>query len=156
MMGQDPSTQSQASSIGIMMNYYLIVLFYGLGGPLYFFDAIGSSFEVLPVDGFFPLAFYDKDHHFWNTMFDVLNQVFTMAIQLAAPSLIAILMAESFLGIANRLAPNVQIAFLGMPLKSLLGLTLLWAGWYVIVQKMGGFSIEWIHSLDKLLPFLQK
>jgi type III secretion protein T len=156
MMGQDPSTQSQASSIGIMMNYYLIVLFYGLGGPLYFFDAIGTSFDVVPVDGFFPLAFYDKDHHFWHTVFDIMNQVFTMAIQLAAPSLVAILMAESFLGIANRLAPNVQIAFLGMPLKSLLGLTLLWAGWYVIVQKMGGFSIEWVQSLERLIPFLQK
>ena len=156
MMGQDPTTQSQASPIGIMMNYYLIVLFYALGGPLLFFDAIGTSFEVVPVDGFFPLAFYSKDHHFWATMLDILNQVFSMGVQLAAPSLVAILMAESFLGIANRLAPNVQIAFLGMPLKSLLGLTLLWAGWYVIAQKLGEYSIEWVTALNQLLPFLQK
>lgn len=156
MMGQDPSTQAQASPIGIMMNYYLIVLFYALGGPLFFFDAVGLSFEVIPVDKFIPIAFYSKNHHFWTTVMDIMNQVFTISIQLAAPSLVAILMAESFLGIANRMAPNVQIAFLGMPLKSLLGLTLLWAGWYIIAQKLGGLSIDWIHSLDKLIPFLSR
>ena len=53
-----------------------------------------------------------------------MNQIITIAIQLAAPALVAILMAEMFLGIANRLAPQVQIAFLGMSIKSLLGLGL--------------------------------
>ena len=156
MMGQDATTQSQASPIGIMMNFYLIVLFYALNGPLYFFDAIGASFDVIPVDAFIPIEFFKQGHHFWTSMMDILNQVFTIAIQLAAPSLIAILMAESFLGIANRMAPNVQIAFLGMPLKSLLGLTMLWAGWYIIARKLGDLSIDWVQSLNKLIPFLQK
>lgn len=156
MMGQDATTQSQVSTIGIMMNYYMIVLFYALNGPLYFFDAIGTSFEIMPVDGFMPAAFYAKEHHFWKEMSDLLNKIFSMSIQLGAPSLLAILMAESFLGIANRLAPNVQIAFLGMPLKSLLGLALLWAGWYVITRILGDYSIDWIKSVNQLIPFLQK
>lgn len=154
MMGQDATTQTQASPLGILMNYYLIILFYGLGGPLFFFDAIAHSFEVVPIDGFIHHSFYDKGHHFWPFMQDVLNQIFTIAIQLGAPSLLAILMTESFLGIANRLAPNVQIAFLGMPLKSLMGLTMLWAGWYLIANRLGDYSIEWIKSIDKIIPFI--
>jgi type III secretion protein T len=156
MMGQDATTQSQASPIGILLNNYLIVLFYALSGPLYFFDAIGSSFDVIGVDTFIPQAFYAKTNPFWASMIDLMNQIFTISIQLAAPCLIAILMAESFLGIANRLAPNVQISFLGMPLKSLLGLILLWAGWYVITRKLGDFSIDWIQNIHRLIPFLQK
>jgi type III secretion protein T len=156
MMGQDASTQSQASPIGILLNSYLIVLFYSLGGPFYFFDAIGTSFEVIGVDSFIPSSFYSKNNSFWVAMIDLCNQIFAISIQLAAPCLVAILMAESFLGIANRLAPNVQISFLGMPIKSLLGLTLLWAGWYVIARKLGDFSIDWMQNINKLIPFLQK
>jgi len=156
MLGQDATTQSQVSTIGIMMNYYMVVIFFALNGPLLFLNAVGLSFEVIPVDSFAPLAFVHKNQHFWTSMMDLMNQIFTLAIELGAPSLLAILMAESFLGIANRLAPNVQIAFLGMPLKSLLGLTMLWAGWYVISRKLGDYSIEWIETLEKLIPFLQK
>jgi type III secretory pathway component EscT len=79
-----------------------------------------------------------------------MNQVFKISIQLSAPALLAILMAEAFLGIANRLAPNVQISFLGMPLKSLLGLTLLWAGWYVLTNKLSEYSIAWIDKMNLL------
>ncbi len=156
MMGQDPSTQSQASTIGILMNYYLIALYYALSGPLYFFDAVATSFEIIPVDGFMPSAFYDHNHHFWSVIMENMHKIFSVSIQLAAPALLAILMAESFLGIANRLAPNVQISFLGMPLKSILGLGLLWAGWYVLMDKLGQFSIEWTHGLNSLISFLQR
>jgi len=52
-------------------------------------------------------------------------------------------MAEMFLGIANRLAVNVQIAFLGMALKSLFGLALLWAGWSFIIQQMVKGALLW-------------
>ncbi len=156
MMGQDATTQTQVSSIGIMMNYYLIVLFFSLGGPLLFFSAVGDSFEFLPVDGFLPAGFYDKNHTFWHQLTDLMNQIFTVSLQISAPALLAILMAESFLGIANRLAPNVQISFLGMPLKSLLGLTLMWAGWLVLTYKLGDYSISWIHGIDKLLHLMSR
>ena len=53
-------------------------------------------------------------------------------------------MAESFLGIANRLAPQVQIAFLGLALKSLLGLILLWAGWAFITKQMAQTAVDWV------------
>ncbi len=155
MMGQDATTQTQVSSIGIMMNYYLIVIFFALGGPLLFFSAIGDSFEALPVDGFLPSAFYGKNNPFWHELTTLMHQIFAVSLQLSAPSLLAILMAESFLGIANRLAPNVQISFLGMPLKSLLGLILLWAGWYVLTNKLGDYSISWIHGMDKLLHLMK-
>lgn len=151
LMGQDPTMQSQASPIGIMMNYYLIMLFWGLGGALIFFDAVASSFEVIAVDAFLPKSFYNIEQHFWTSMLSVLGYVFATSIQLAAPSLLAILMAESFLGIANRMAPNVQIAFLGMPLKSLLGLMMLWVGWYVFIHKLGGLSVDWMHQMQTLI-----
>jgi len=151
LMAQDPTMQAQVSSIGVMFNYYLIVLFYAIDGPLFFFNAIGTSFQVFPVDAFMHPDFYQLSQPFWQAGMGILSHVFSISLQLAAPSLIAILMGEAFLGIANRLAPQVQIAFLGMSIKSLLGLTLLWAAWYIILQQMSSNSLTWIHSIENLI-----
>ena len=151
LMAQDPTMQAQSSPIGIMFNNYLIVLFYTLNGPLLFFDAISTSFQLFPVDQMISPLFFQLDNPFWKTGLAFAGDIFTLSIELAAPCLLAILMAEMFLGIANRLAPQVQIAFLGMSLKSLLGLLLLWAGWFFILKQMSNMSIDWIHSLQKIL-----
>jgi len=155
LMAQDPTTQTQVSPIGILYNYFLIALFYQLGGLFIFLDALAESFRFIPIDGYLSAAFFNQNTLFWRTTFDLLQQIFTLSIQLSAPAILAILMAEMFLGIANRLAPQVQIAFLGMSLKSLLGLTLLWAGWMYITRKMGDVSIDWMKKLAELFsPFL--
>ncbi len=151
MMAQDPTIQAQSSPIGIMFNNYLIVLFYALDGPLLFFDAIASSFELFPVDQMMNPLFFQLNNPFWKIAINVVSSIFNLSIELAAPAILAILMAEMFLGIANRLAPQVQIAFLGMSLKSLLGLTLIWAGWFFFLKKISIMSIDWVHPLQKTL-----
>ncbi len=151
LMAQDPTMQAQSSPIGIMFNNYLIVLFYALEGPLLFFDAISTSFQLFPVDQLISPLFFQLGNPFWKTALSFVGDIFNLSIELAAPCLLAILMAEMFLGIANRLAPQVQISFLGMSLKSLLGLILLWSGWFFILRQMSNMSIDWIHSLQKIL-----
>ncbi len=151
MMAQDPTMQAPSSPIGIMLNNYLIVLFYALDGPLIFFNCIMTSFELIPVNGFIAAAFFKLQNPFWQSVVLLGSNIFNLSIQLAAPAILAILMAEMFLGIANRMAPQVQISFLGMPLKSILGLFVLWTGWYFIMKQNSKMSIDWIESLQKML-----
>ena len=75
----------------------------------------------------------------------------TLSSQLSATALIGILLTDMFLGIANRLAPQVQIVFLGISLKSWVGIALLTAAWGLIVQTMGKEAINWIRSLTQLI-----
>lgn len=147
----DPFMQTQTSPIGILYNYVFIVLFYEIGGPFLFLGGVLDSYTVLPPDSFFSPAFFNLHAPFWQACLGLLTKFTALSIQLAAPSLVAILMAEMFLGIANRLAPQVQIAFLGMALKSLLGIALLWAGWYFILQQLAKQSILWIQTMVQLL-----
>lgn len=151
LMSQDPLLQNQASSIGIMFNYYLIVMFYAFDGPFMFLDAVGTSLEVFPIAGGVNPAIFQISNPLWKTSIEIMSHVFALSLQIAAPSIVAILMAEMFLGIANRLAPQVQIAFLGMSLKSLLGLMLLWAAWFIMLRQMSNSSIDWLHNLNTLL-----
>lgn len=74
-----------------------------------------------------------------------------LSIQLAAPALIGILLTDMFLGIANRLAPQVQIVFLGISLKSWVGIALLTAAWALIIKVMGKEAIAWMKSVNQLI-----
>ncbi|MCH9614719.1 MAG: hypothetical protein SP1CHLAM54_13140 [Chlamydiia bacterium] len=151
LTAQDPTTQMQSSSIGIMFNYVLIFLFFQVNGPFVFFDAMAKSFEFLPVDGGLSPLLFNMQAPVWQLLTNVLAKILALALQMAAPAIVAVLMAEMFLGIANRLAPQVQIAFLGMALKSLLGMGLLWAGWFFILRQVGDFALDWIKIMEKII-----
>jgi type III secretion protein T len=123
----------------------MIVIFYLIGGPFLFLDAISSSYDIIPPDQFLSPGFFSANSNFWINMTKLFNEVMTIAIQMCTPALIAILMTDVFLGIANRLAPQVQITFLGMPLKSLLGIAIICLGWGLLT---GAFSKQAMHWLD--------
>lgn len=149
---QDPTLRTQSSPIGVVFNYYLIVIFFQIGGLFIFLDALFESFQILPLDKMIPEAFFfNLNLPFWKAIAGLLTRILAISIQLAAPAMVAILMAEMFLGIANRLAPQVQIVFLGMSLKSLLGLGMLWASWYFVIQQMSKQSLLWIKTIDDVL-----
>lgn len=155
MQSQDPSMQTQASPIGIFYNYILIVIFFQMSGPFLFFDALLKSYEIVPPAGLINPLFLSIKSTFWTTSFDLINRIITIAIQLSAPAILAILMAEMFLGVANRLAPQVQIAFLGMSIKSFLGLGLLWAAWFFILKQFTKQAQDWLGIINKMIAYMK-
>lgn len=154
MQSQDPTTQSQSSTIGNLFNYLLIVLFFQIDGPFIFFDAFLKSYKLVPITKFLSAHFFSMNLPIWKTAFGIIHSVVSIAIQLSAPALVSILMTEMFLGIANRLAPQVQIAFLGMSLKSLMGLFVLWAGWFFIFRQISHEITDWLKLITSLVDSL--
>ena len=152
----DPALSTQVSPIGLFYNYILIVLFYMIGGPYHFLDALSRSYIVVPIDQFIQADFFRSiDSAFWQIIVNLLQQVMTISIQLAAPALVAILMADLFLGIANRLATQVPMSFLGMSIKSLLGVAILWTGWWIFLKQMDSESVDWLTGMNKLIETLK-
>lgn len=147
----DPSSQEQTSPIGILYNYMLIVIFYNLNGPFIFFDSVIQSYNIIPPDAFLNPLFFSMHIPLWEMIIGILTKVIALSIQLSAPCLLAILMTEVFLGIANRLAPQVQISFLGMSLKSLIGLAILCAAWIFILQQMSKETLLWLKDINRVL-----
>jgi type III secretion protein T len=147
----DPTISTQTSPVGMLYNYILIVVFFAVGGPFFFIDSISKSYHLIPVDKFFNSLFFSMNIPIWKLLIGLLNYILTMAIQLGAPAIIGILMTEMFLGIANRLAPQVQIVFLGMPLKSWVGLALLAVAWSLVLQQLGKESNVWLKVIDNAI-----
>lgn len=156
LMVNDPTIQNQSSPLGTMFNMVLIWLFYYIDGPFIFFEAILTSYEVIPADKFFAGGFFSKSSSFWQGQIALLNQVMIISIRLATPALIVILMTDFFLGIANRLAPQVQITFLGMPLKSLLALLIIFVGWRAMMTEFGRQANYWLNQVVNTLRMLKE
>lgn len=155
MIGQDPTMKNQVSTIGILYNQITIVLFFGVGGGALFINTLMSSYLILPPDHFLSPIFFAKGFPFWNQMIHMAAHIVSMALQLAAPAIVGSLMAEVFLGIANRLAPQVQIAFLGISIRSMLAIALLFAGWVIILNQISKESLLWLDRLQKTSQLLR-
>lgn len=155
LMVNDPTIQNQSSPLGTLFNMVLIYIFYSIEGPFLFIEAIIQSYDIIPPDQFLNPVFFDKSSPFWKLIIQLFNQMMVITIQISAPALIAILMTDAFLGIANRLAPQVQITFLGMPLKSLLGLVVICFGWQLMTNEFARQSYIWINTVGDVLKMFK-
>lgn len=151
LMVNDPTIQNQSSPLGTLFNLVLIVLFFMIDGPFLVLETISQSYNILPPDKMINPAFFSFNAHFLDNLMKVMGQIMIISTQLAAPALIMILMTDFFLGIANRLAPQVQITFLGMPLKSLLALAIIFFGWQLLSRQMVTESYTWLNYVYSML-----
>ncbi len=154
LMVNDPTIQNQSSPVGTLLNQVFIVIFFILNGPFLFIDAVYESYAILPPDQFFDITFF-KTNSFWNLIMQILDNVVRLATQFAAPALIAMLMTDMFLGIANRLAPQVQITFLGIALKSWIGLGVFCIGWNLLTNQMGKEMYQSINVINQMVEMMK-
>lgn len=155
LMVNDPTTQNQASPLGKLYNLTFIYIFFLINGPIMFIEVISDSFAILPVDQMFSHLFFHPESNFWQTILPMYNKIMILSIQFASPGLIMILMTDVFLGIANRLAPQVQITFLGLPLKSLLAFTVVTFGWKMFTNHLPHFSQEWLLLVKNIVQMFR-
>ena len=145
LMITDPVLQIQDSLTGILFVFLLVNISWFANLPFIYIEAVAKSFDVIPLNGFLPHALLEGSNSAVALVRfkEILGQIFLVGIQLAAPSLIILLMTDMFLGIVNRLAPQVQISFLAQGLKALLALVILFMGWRFILQKMAQEGVSW-------------
>lgn len=154
LMTNDPTIQNQSSPIGTLYNLVLIALFYQFDGPIIVINAVLDSYSILGPDQFFNPLFFAPQSLIKEKLIKVLQVVVALAVQLSAPGLLAILMTDTFLGIINRLAPQVQITFLGMGLKSWLAILVVCLGWFLLVGQMGKEIGTWLTDFQETVQEL--
>ncbi|MBS0636230.1 MAG: flagellar biosynthetic protein FliR [Verrucomicrobia bacterium] len=152
LMVNDPTIQNQSSPIGTIYNLVLIAIFYSIDGPFFVIDAILDSFQIVPPDQYLNPLFFAPQSYLKDKIFKLLQVFAVMALQLSAPSLIAMLMTDTFLGVINRLAPQVQIYFLGIGLKSWLACLMVCIGWMYFTDILKKESISWLRDFLEMIP----
>ena len=115
-----PQIQSQVSELGQFKLQLAIVLFIAIGAHRFFIGALLQSYDFIPALGF------PKFGAGWSPAAELIvmmtASVISIGLQLAAPALVALLLTDLFFGIINRVAPQVNVFFLSMPVKMLVGI----------------------------------
>lgn len=118
-----PQIEAQVSETGQFKLQLAIVIFVVIGAHRLFIGALLRSYEFIPA------LSYPKISAGWSPAAELIvtmtASVFSIGLQLAAPALIALLLTDLFFGIINRVAPQINVFFLSMPVKMLVGIIVL-------------------------------
>ncbi|ANH78623.1 EscT/YscT/HrcT family type III secretion system export apparatus protein [Candidatus Chlamydia sanziniae] len=140
----------QTSPHGIFYHYFVTIVFWLAGGHRIVLTLLLQSLEVIPIHSFFPPEMMSLQAPIWITLIKMCQLCLIMTIQLSAPAAIAMLMSDLFLGIINRMAPQVQVIYLLSALKAFMGLLFLTLAWWFIIKQIDYFTLAWF----KETPFM--
>jgi flagellar biosynthesis protein FliR len=120
-----PVTEGRSSPLGDILLLLTTVIFLELGGIGHVVNAMARSYEAVPLDlGTTPASIAAAARLMVITSAKLLEAT----VALAAPAIVAMLMADLVLGMIARMAPQIPVYFVGMPLKAMGGVAIVLVG----------------------------
>lgn len=110
----DPLTGNDSSPLGLLFNQAFVVYFLVTGGFGVFMSLLYASYGLWPIMHEFP-TLASAGFAVFAGLFERIVQ---LGLLLSAPAIVAMLLAEIGLALVSRFAPQLQVFFLAMPIKS--------------------------------------
>jgi type III secretion protein T len=129
----NPTTGDQSSPVGILLAQVYTVWMFVSGGFLALLDLLYRSYAVWAPWSLVPRL----DASLSAGLLGLLDSVMLLTLLLAGPALVAMFMSEMGLALISRFAPQLQVFFLAMPLKSAVGILVLVLSLGVIMDIVG-------------------
>ena len=111
----NPLIGESGSAMDQLFTMTALLLFLVIDGHHIFLLAMRRSFEIIPLVGAMPAFSGD-------TLINLTVQLIRIGIQMSLPVVGALLLTDITLGLLARVAPQIQVFFLGLPAKIGLGL----------------------------------
>ena len=140
----NPLTGHDTSPLGILFNQAFIVFFFAAGGFALFLDVVYGSYTAFPVFSFLP----SFDAAAPTVALQMLDGMVRMSVLMAAPVMIAMFLAEVGLAFISRFAPQLQVFFLAMPIKSALAMMML----AIYATTLFGYALEHVRAMGQTVP----
>ncbi len=115
----DPIYGTQAPLIGSFNNVLALFLFLVVNGHHYVIAALYQSYDTIPIFGI------SGGREATQLMINLFGNMLVTGLKLAIPVVGAIFVADMAIGIIARTMPQMQVFFVGIPLKIWLGFILL-------------------------------
>jgi flagellar biosynthetic protein FliR len=112
-----PQLQIQTTLLGDFYFQLFIVLYLLAGGHLFFLSAVLDSFRLFPPTGAMPAAALVHE-----SFLAMAVTMFGIMVKVVAPAILVVLMVDIILGVANRMAPQMDVFFVGLGTKPTLAL----------------------------------
>ncbi len=117
-----PMNGSQVSSTGLFFSQIVATLFFVGGAIFLLLTAIYASFSIWPVFG---EGWFSMTKEAPTVALGAVDGLVRTTVIISAPVIIIMFLATLGLGFVNRTAPQLNVFFLSMPVKSALGLAFL-------------------------------
>ncbi len=144
----DPQTSVQTSVMSILHNFLGIMMFLLLDGHHWLLRAIGSSLTYLPVGA------ARVSGPIVDEVLSLSSHIFVSALQIAGPVIAATITADVLMGIIGRVAPQINILIVGMPVKTLVGLGGLSVAFYFLPSLFGRYFMALSRALMNVAAHL--
>lgn len=115
----DPFINTPTSALEQFYTLLAIALFLTINGHHWFIQALARTFQVLPMGSFI------LDQITIDRLVMLTGEIFISATRITLPVMGTLLLADLGLGLIARAVPQIQVFFLGLPLKIGLGLATL-------------------------------
>lgn len=143
----NPITGNDSSPLGILFNQAFIVFFLISGGMGLLLGTLYDSFAIWP-----PLEWTPQlDARHVPLLLARLDDLVRMAVLLAAPALVVMFLAEFGLALISRFAPQLQVFFMAMPIKSALAMLVL----MLYASTLFEYAQEHVQGVRQIFPWLQ-
>ena len=116
-----PLSGTQVSTTGIFFTQIVSTIFFISGAVLILLLALYRSFEIWPIFG----DWITFDAHAPVRILGAADGMLKTTVVISAPVIILMFLATIGLGFVNRTAPQLNVFFLSMPVKSALGIAML-------------------------------
>lgn len=116
----DPTTRESTSITGVLYQYVLMLMLIATGMYRYLFGALADTFELIPVNG----AVFRGDS-LVDSMIAFLGDYVIIGFRIVLPIFCSILLLNAVLGILAKVSPQMNMFAVGIQLKILVGLSVL-------------------------------
>lgn len=116
----DPTSRNSTSITGVMYQYVLMLMMIATGMYRYLFSAIADTFRLIPVNG----AVF-RSESLLNSMIEFLGDYVIIGFRIVLPIFCAILLLNAILGILAKVSPQMNMFSVGIQLKILVGLSVI-------------------------------
>ncbi len=128
----DPTLRTQVSVTGSMYNYFMLIFLFVTGMYQYLIRAVADSFVLIPLGG----ANYHTDM-LLTVFVTFMTNVFAIGFRIFLPIFATILIMNVILGIMAKVAQQLNMFSVGIQLKILAGLTVLYLTIYLFPEVCG-------------------
>jgi len=112
----DPQTSRQIPIVGQFYSYVAMMIFLAINGHHFLLEGIFQSFKTIPLS----MATFRSSLVELNM--SIAGTIFVSAIKIGVPVIVALLLTSIALGLVARAVPQMNVFFVGMPLKIGMGL----------------------------------
>jgi type III secretory pathway component EscT len=153
-----PTADERSSPLGVLYLLVATTIFLGIGGVPRFLEALLDSFQTLPVVQSAPVggaAFgATTARQVALVVISASARLIATGLALAAPVVVACLLADLALGLIARAAREVPVYFLGLPLKALLSVAIVLLGLAALCTAFTRGTGAWLQLVRGIAPAL--